>query len=231
MVDSTKEGLWAKLEPWIWTLVAVFFIRAFLVQSYVVPSGSMENTLLPGDFLLAAKFTYGLEIPYTGIKLLQLKKPRRGEVVVFKYPLAPVDYVKRVVAVAGDTVEIRDKVLYVNGVPQEEPYVIHTDSRVIPNDLGIPPPEFQRLWEERKLVENYSVRDNFGPVVVPEGCCFVMGDNRDASSDSRFWGPLPYKNLKGTPLIIFFSWDSNGPWWRVWERIRWRRLLRILIWS
>ncbi len=232
--EKKKKTAREQLEAWIWTLVAVFFIRAFLVQGYVVPSGSMEDTLLPGEFLMALKFTYGVEIPYTGIKFFQFKKPHRGETVIFKYPLANMDYVKRVVGLPGDTIVIKNKQLFINGKAWDTPKANHKDPNIIPPTMVVGENydqwEYQRLWEQRRFIDNRFVRDNFGPVVVPDSCVFVMGDNRDYSHDSRFWGPLPLKNLKGTPFIIYFSWDPTGPWWKLWERIRWTRLFHILLW-
>lgn len=224
-----------RLRSILWTLVILFFLRAFVVQAYVIPSESMLNTFLPGDFLLVAKFVYGIQIPYTTLKVLEFNKPDRGEVVVFNFPLdLRRDFVKRCVAVAGDTVVIRHKVLFVNGKAVDEPYVIHKDSTeyppLLPDSLLTPEAlkEYQRAWEQKRFARDPRVRDNFGPVVVPPGTIFVMGDNRDNSLDSRFFGPLPLTHVKGRPLIIYFSWDPHGPWWKVWERIRFHRLLRIV---
>ncbi len=231
---QADKSFWRRhTESIFWTLVVVLLLRAFVVQAYVIPSESMEQTLLPGDFLLVAKFVYGLQIPYTPYKILGFHRPGRGDVVVFNYPLnLRRDFVKRCVAVAGDTVEVRHKRLYVNGKPVQEPYVQHTDPREFPPvymemDDGMQR-RYQQAWEHRRFLEDPRVRDNFGPVVVPRGTIFVMGDNRDNSSDSRFWGPLPLNLVKGKPLIIYFSWDPHGPWWKLWERIRWRRMFRLL---
>ncbi len=229
-----KQG-GGRLRSILWTLVVLFFLRAFVVQAYVIPSESMLNTFLPGDFLLVAKFVYGLQIPYTTLKVLEVNPPERGEVVVFSFPLdLRRDFVKRCVAVAGDTVMIRHKVLYVNGKPVQEPYVIHGDTTeyppLLPDSLLTPEAQkqYQKAWEQKRFAREPRVRDNFGPVVVPPHTIFVMGDNRDNSMDSRFFGPLPLSHVKGRPLIIYFSWDPEGPWWKVWERIRWKRLLRIV---
>ena len=194
-------------------IAVIIFVRIFFIQSYLIPTGSMENTLLPGDFVIAAKFMYLFNHP----------EPHRGEVIVFKYPLSSYRiFIKRCIGLPGDTVKIVNKKLYLNGNPLKEPYVVHLDSRTIP---GLKIPDFQVKWEKRKFTEEEQVRDNFGPVVVPPGSVFVMGDNRDYSYDSRFWGPLPVKNIIGKPLLIFFSINTKG---RLWEKVRWNRLFKII---
>jgi len=192
----------------------VLVLRVIFVEAYVIPTSSMEKTLLIGDALLVNRFIYGIKIPIpvTGIQmpLLPGRDPQRGEIVVFKYPFENRDFVKRCVAVEGDTVEIIDKALYVNGVRIEEPYAWHLDGR---NFDGViyDMRRYQKIWERSQLGDTlgFYVRDNFGPVVVPEECIFVMGDNRDNSHDSRFWGPLHKKYLKGKPLFIYFSFDPG----------------------
>ena len=167
-----------------------FLIRTFIIQSFVIPSGSMENTLLVGDFLLANKFIYGVTIPGITHKLFSLRTPRRGEVVIFKYPLDPSqEYIKRVVGLPGDEITIRDKQVYVNGTLSINPHEIHTDTQIRPISLDI--------------------RDNFGPIKVPEHSYFVMGDNRDNSYDSRFWGYVPDTGIVGLAMIKFWSWDTK----------------------
>lgn len=215
MKKEKKSRFRREIEGWIWALVVALFLRYFVLQAYRIPSGSMEDTLLPGDFLLVFKPIYGIEIPYTQIKFFQFVKPSRGDIVIFRYPLDPSkDFVKRCIGLPGDTIEIKNKIVYVNGKKIFEPYAIHKDSRIIPPLMKVENEferkEFQRMWEERELIDEPKVRDNFGPVVVPEGSYFVLGDNRDNSSDSRFWGPVPEKYLKGIPLIIYFSWDSHA---------------------
>lgn len=215
MKKEKKSRIRREIEGWVWALVVALFLRYFVLQAYRIPSGSMEDTLLPGDFLLVFKPIYGIEIPYTEIKFFQFAKPSRGDIVIFRYPLDPSkDFVKRCIGLPGDTIEIRNKVVYVNGKKIFEPYATHKDTRIIPPLMEVKNEfeknEFQRMWVSRELLDEVKVRDNFGPVVVPEGNYFVLGDNRDNSSDSRFWGPLPEKYLKGIPLIIYFSWDSNS---------------------
>jgi len=214
------------------TLFGVLFfllvVRPFLLQAYHVPSGSMEVTLLPGDFLLVNKAAYGSRsphrVPFTELSLPSFHVPgydipQRGDVLVFEYPLDRTqEYVKRCVAVGGDTVEMRDKVLYVNGRRRAEPYARHVDPEVRR--------EHNRVFDTNKFTWqlDYIVteggadtvdwrynptRDNFGPLVVPQGKFFCLGDNRDTSSDSRFWGFVDREMIKGRPLILYFSWDRQ----------------------
>jgi len=179
-------------------LLLALFIRSFIVQAFKIPSGSMIPTLEIGDHILVNKFVYGVRVPYLGTLLLPVSKPRRGDVVVFIYPQdEDKDFIKRVVGVEGDTVEVRDKRLYVNGEAVPDPYARFADG------------------EDGRLV---AQRDNFGPFQVPAGYIFVMGDNRDRSYDSRFWGPVSLDKVKGKAFLIYWSWDGSGRWAR-WERI------------
>ena len=189
------------LAEWIKTaaisLAIVITFRGVVAQAYQIPSGSMERTLLIGDFLYINKMLYGSEIDlgFGGHRLFYyrfpaIRQPRPGDVIVFRYPPNPrQDFIKRCVAVAGQTIEIKDKVLYVDGVKRVEPFTHHEDPRVFPREL--------------------SARDNFGPYVVPAGHIFMMGDNRDNSLDSRFWGPLPLGNVKGKAIFLYWSWDGD----------------------
>ena len=208
--------------------IVFFLLRPFVVQAYHVPTGSMEKTIFIGDFLLVNKLAYGgvspHEIPFTDFELPHFRmpgydSPARGDIVVFEPPFeAPADYVKRCVAVGGDTVEMRDKVLYINHKPQNETYVHHADPRIRgqANRLfGVSNFSWQYdyLTGEKKeeLGGHYNpTRDNFGPLVVPEGKYFCLGDNRDLSSDSRFWGFVDRELIKGRPVLIHFSWDKKG---------------------
>jgi len=181
----------------LFSVLFVVTFRGVVAQAYQIPTGSMENTLLVGDYLFINKMLYGSEIDIgvQGHRLLYyrfpaFRKPAQGDIIVFRYPENPKqDFIKRCVAVAGQTVEIRDKVLYVDGVKQVEPYVVHIDPRILPREI--------------------SQRDNFGPYKVPSGDLFMMGDNRDNSHDSRFWGPLPIGLIKGKAAIRYFSWDGD----------------------
>jgi signal peptidase I len=153
----------------------------------------MKPTLLVGDHILVNRFIYGFRIPFTRIKFLELREPKRGEVIVFKYPEDPKkDFIKRVIAIGEDTVEIRSKKIYINNQPMQDPYGIHRDSIILPQEI--------------------SPRDNFGPVQVPPNSFFVMGDNRDSSYDSRFWGFVDSKAVEGKALIIYWSWNREKSW-------------------
>ncbi len=218
---SADEGSFGRVA-WEWTKsIAVAFvlfllIRTFLVQAFKIPTGSMEDTLLIGDFLLVNKAVYGAQVPGTGYRLPGFSEVDRRDIVVFLYPDPndeydpDPDYVKRVVGVPGDTLGMRDKVLYVNGEPQDEPFVHHVDG--VDDQYR---PEF--AWQRRYLApgvnpENYRPgRDNWGPIVVPSDSYFVMGDNRDNSADSRYWGFVPGEAVKGKPLVVYFSKSTANP--------------------
>lgn len=201
---------WLKREgpEWLrsgaYALILFFIIRTFFIQAFKIPSASMESTLIVGDFLLVNKLVYGPKIPLVDVHLPAIRDPERGDIVVFKYPLdKSLDFVKRCVAVGGDTVEMRDKVLYVNGDKVEEPYVQHIDQRVHSS--------LRDRSEGRIAPARFPLpRDNFGPIVVPEGKLFVLGDNRDNSRDSRYWGFVDRDLIEGTPLVIYFSWDREA---------------------
>jgi signal peptidase I len=189
------------VEAALWALALTLFLRAFVVQAFRIPSASMQDTLLIGDFLFVNKFEYGPKIPFTSIRLPGLHPPRRGEVIVFQFPQDPTkDFIKRCVATEGQTLEIRDKALSVDGQRLEEPYAIHSDPTVRP--------------------AGYDYRDNYGPFTVGEDQLFMMGDNRDNSNDSRYWGPLDMNLVKGRAMFIYWSWNGERHW------PRWTRILR-----
>ncbi len=185
-----KSKLREYAEAIITALILALIIRAYVVQAFKIPSGSMKPTLLVGDHILVLKFIYGTKLPFTDKRVLVFTEPKRGDIIVFRFPKdRSRDFIKRVIGVGGDVVEERNKVVYVNGKPLNEPYVQHTDNDIRPLSR--------------------DVRDNFGPVYVPEGKLFVMGDNRDQSYDSRYWGFVDIKDVKGKAFIIYWSWDSQ----------------------
>ncbi|MFH0784636.1 MAG: signal peptidase I [Pseudomonadota bacterium] len=192
-------------------VLLALFIRTFVVQAFKIPSGSMLPTLLIGDHLLVNKFIYGLRIPFSGKILIPYKNPKRGDVVVFRYPKdRSIDYIKRVIGTPGDTIEIRTKKLFVNGKQVSDPHA-HMSSPAVLNAASSP-------------------RDNFGPVLVPEGRIFVMGDNRDNSYDSRFWGFVNQQDILGRAFILYWSWDIEKPLLSLerFSSIRWGRLANII---
>lgn len=223
------------MKSWILVVLIVLVLRATFVEAMVVPSGSMANTLQTGDAILVNKFIYGIAIPGFGKKVIPGTMPRHGEIVAFRSPLANKNLVKRCIAVAGDTLEIINKVVFVNGKRRQEPYVQHRDERVFPG-ADAHSPLYQRSWRDRKFIANmndlFRFRDNFGPVVIPDDCIFAMGDNRDTSFDSRFWGPVPRELLLGKPIFVYLSIDIGEEAENLWELLRiwkWRgvRLDRI----
>ena len=212
-------------------LVLFLIIRTFLIEAFQIPSGSMERTLLAGDFLFVNKAVYGAQIPGTSARLPGFESPRRGDVIVFAYPKNPeLNYVKRVIGVPGDTVEMRGGEVRVNGEALKEAYV----QRVDPTH-DIYDPEFN--WQREYLVGGAAAarssyrptRDTWGPLVVPPGKYFVLGDNRDNSADSRYWGFVDQQAVKGRPLVVYFSYDREArdalPWL---TDIRWHRLGSII---
>jgi signal peptidase I len=206
-------------------------IRTFFVEAFKIPSGSMENTLQVGDFLLVNKLIYGAEIPFTHTRLPRLRNPKVGDVIVFEFPEDATKYlVKRCVGVPGDTLEMRDGTLIRNGAPIVERYVVHTEP-----DMDPAPEDFR--WQRDYLVRTAAAasgyhpsRNNWGPLVVPKGNYFALGDNRDNSLDSRYWGFVADSLLKGRPMVVYysyspdtvdsFSWLTHIRWSRLGERIR-----------
>ena len=198
-----KSGLRENIEAILVAIVLALFIRTFIIQAFKIPSGSMKETLKIGDHILVNKFIYGVKIPFSQTTIVPITNPKHGDIVVFKFPEDPKkDFIKRVIAVAGDVVEVRDKQVYVNRKLLNHDFGIHTDSYIFPSSV--------------------QPRDNFGPVVVPEKSIFVMGDNRDQSYDSRFWGFVDLKALKGKALMIYWSWDKEN------FGVRWNRIGHLL---
>lgn len=199
-------------------------VRTFLVDAFKIPTSSMENTLLVGDFLLVNKAVYGAEIPGTDVTLPALAEPHRGDVVVFHPPHEPrKNYVKRVVGLPGDTLEMRDKTVYLNGRPLDEPYARYIDRQgdAVHPDMN---------WQSNHLIarttrEYHPTRDNWGPIVVPDDGYFVLGDNRDNSEDSRYWGFVPRESIRGRPWFVYYSFDAHEHDRFAWIReVRWGRI-------
>ena len=191
-----KKPLWREYgEALLVALLLALVIRTFVVQAFKIPSESMLQTLLVGDHLLASKFSYGVKVPFTNYYVYKGSDPQRGEIIIFEYPNDPsVDYIKRIVGTPGDTIEVRNKQLFRNGEPVKESFVRFTEpDRIQP------------------------VRDNFGPVTVPADKYFVMGDNRDNSMDSRFWGFVDRSAIRAKAWRIYWSWGGLGD-------IRWDRI-------
>ncbi len=188
-----KSTLREYFESIVIAVILALFVRTWVVQAFKIPTGSMENNLLIGDHLLVNKFVFG---PATGPVergVLPMRDPRRGDVVVFKYPDEPDrDFIKRVIGVPGDTLELRSKKVFINGQPLEEPYV-----------------HFLEPAHDAQEITSFDVRERYGPVRVPDGQYFVMGDNRDNSQDSRYWGFLPRHYVKGRALMIYWSYESG----------------------
>lgn len=202
MVDI-KSKFREYAEAIVIAVLIAFFIRTFIIQAFKIPSGSMKPTLQIGDHILVTKFIYGVKIPIIRKTLVSIGEPKRGDMVVFIYPEdRSKDFVKRVIGIGGDNIEIRNKKIYLNGLPYNDNYGVYTDDMIIP---GAAQP-----------------RDNFGPVTVPPGSVFVMGDNRDQSYDSRFWGFVDLRDVLGKAFIIYWSWNNDE------HNVRWSRLGNLL---
>jgi signal peptidase I len=183
-------------ESVIIAVILALFIRTFVVQAFKIPTGSMENNLLIGDHLLVNKFIVGPTASSLERTLLPIRTIKRGDVIVFKYPEEPSrDFIKRIIGLPGETLELRDKRVSINGQPLDEPYVHFLE-----------PPGTSSEFRE---VTSYDVRERYGPVTVPPNQYFVMGDNRDNSQDSRYWGFLPRDYIKGKALVIYWSYDAG----------------------
>ncbi len=191
------------LEALLIAAVFLLFTNTFVIKTFFIPSGSMEDTLLVGDHLFVNRFIFGATLGDLEQKLLPLRAPRRGDIVVFRSPERPnIDLVKRLIGLPGDTIQVVNKQLFVNGKKVEDDgYVVHKDSRTFLN--------------RPYMSEQQRLRDNFGPVTVPAASYFCMGDNRDLSYDSRFWGTVPAHYLKGRAFLIYWSFGggtSDGTW-------------------
>jgi len=191
------------IEGILAAVLIALLITTFVIKMYKIPSRSMVPTLLVGDQLVVNKFIYGIKIPYFRNTILPITDPQRGDIIVFIYPKdRSLDFIKRVIGVNGDKIEIKDKKIFINGKLFTDNTGIYTDKMIYPGSL--------------------QPRDNFGPVTVPKGSLFVMGDNRDESLDSRFWGFVDLKDVQGKAFIIYWSWNPEE------RNIRWQRLGNLL---
>ncbi|HET9066464.1 MAG TPA: signal peptidase I [Gemmatimonadales bacterium] len=224
----------AKLIEWVkaivWTVVAWVLLTTFVVQAYRIPSPSMERTLMVGDVLFVNKFLYGAKLPLIDVRTPPFREPRRDDIVVFLSPIEDSMLVKRLIGTPGDTIEMRSGSLYRNGVALVEPWAQGTDPAA---HAG----ESTRLGMRQRQLPHYvgpnpdgylpDIHD-WGPLVVPEDSLWMMGDNRDQSRDSRFWGLVPRKNVRGTPVLIYYSWDPSSykplPFL---SAVRWSRLFTV----
>ncbi len=242
--SDVGSRVWREVVSWFWVILAFLFIEGTLVQARVIPSGSMERTVLVGDHLIVSRFGYDAGIPFTQYHVPLWRNPQRQQIIVFKAPLADQgfpDFIKRCTGVPGDHLKIVEGVVYVNGVRLNEPYANH-----MPGFAGSAVENFPARSSELPFSDNPGWGDELarrvvnGELVIPPGEYFMMGDNRDNSNDSRFWGFVPRENIIGTPLIIYMSIEAPDVVWEpghVGERfqtyleavihpreIRWRRL-------
>lgn len=203
-------------EALLIAIIFVNFARIFVFQAFKIPSGSMEDNLKIGDHIIVNKFIYGRKGDSPLAKLIPIREVRRGDVIVFRFPEDPhTDFVKRVVALPGETIAIRDKQVLIDGKPLDEPYVVFDDPTIYPAQFALPEP--------------YRSRDQFGPVVVPQGQYFAMGDNRDRSHDSRYWGFVPRALIKGKAFMVYWSFDGQPPPAGSSGMTRLRHLLHVLV--
>jgi len=196
-------------EAFIIAFIIALLIRTFLVQAFKIPSSSMEPTLLVGDHILVSKFIYGIRIPYIGKKFLTFHKPKRGDIIVFIYPEdKKKDFIKRVIATEGEEVQVKKGEIFINGAPIEDPWGVYRERSgpLIPSHFG--------------------PRDNYGPKVVPPNSLFVLGDNRDNSQDSRYWGFVDLSAVKGKAFIIYFSYHKRAT--SLLNKVRWNRFGKLL---
>jgi signal peptidase I len=196
MTEFKKSTLREYFESIVIAVILALFIRTFVVQAFKIPTGSMEENLLIGDHLLVNKFVLAATASRVERLLLPIGDLHRGEVIVFKYPVEPErDFIKRVIGLPGEALEVREKKVYINGKALDEPYAHYLQPAQTPS--------------EYHEVTSFDVRDRYGPVTVPPNHYFVMGDNRDNSQDSRYWGFLPRENIKGKALLIYWSYESE----------------------
>jgi signal peptidase I len=204
---KTKSKTREYIESLLVAVIIALFVRSIFIQAYKIPSGSMEPTLLVGDHLLVNRLSYVVKVPYFDNVIYTLGKPKRGDIIVFRYPEnIKIDFIKRVIATEGDTIEIKDKVIYINGIKMTDSWGHYQNTPPLPREI--------------------APKDNFGPYTVPKDAVFAMGDNRDNSADSRFWGPVRKEHLVGKALILYFSLNGNTK--DPFEFIRWSRIGQLI---
>ncbi|MEJ2217818.1 MAG: signal peptidase I [Gemmatimonadota bacterium] len=246
--DGDKKKRRNKTREWVKSgvtaVVLWLLIKTFVLQTFVITSGSMKNTLLVGDFLILSKVAYGPLVPFTELRLPGYNHPRRGDVAVFRPPHDPhLDVVKRIIGMPGDTLSMKNKQLYIDGVAVKEPYVRHTD---LQGDVGHPWMQWQcgktvRLSPDisgmyriapgtpHDTIGCHPTRDNWGPLVVPSGHVFMMGDNRDDSVDSRYWGYLDMRKLRGRAVVLYYSYNAESLEPFRWiTAVRWNRIGHVI---
>jgi signal peptidase I len=201
--SKTKSKIQEYIEAIIIAILIAVVIRTFVIQAYKIPSRSMVPTLLVGDHLLVNKFIYGVKIPYIRKTIIPITDPQRSDIIVFIYPNdRSKDFIKRVIGIGGDKIEIKNKKIFINDKEYSDTFGRYSDNVIYPGAL--------------------QPRDNYGPVNVPQGSLFVMGDNRDESADSRFWGFVDLKDVLGKAMVIYWSWDRED------QSLRWRRMGNLL---
>jgi signal peptidase I len=201
--EKTKSKVKEYVESIIIAILIAVFIRTFIICAYKIPSRSMVPTLLVGDHILVSKFIYGVKIPLLRRTIIPVREPKRGEIVVFIYPNdRSKDFIKRVIGLSGDKIEIKNKKIFINDKEYKDSFGIYSDNIIYPATM--------------------QPRDNFGPVTVPKDSIFFMGDNRDESLDSRFWGFVNLKDVEGKAFIIYWSWNRDE------HNLRWQRLGNLL---
>lgn len=238
---SAFRFMWEWFRSVAVALALFIVIRSFFVEAFKIPTGSMEGTLLVGDFLLVNKLVYGAEVPFTNVKLPALRSPTRGDIIVFQWPVDRTkNFVKRIVGLPGDTLQMLNGILVRNGIPQRESYALHTSPGSDVSDdefnwqqafllgahhpVGTSPRIPVGFPQLEPMPGYHPSRNNWGPLIVPEKNYFVLGDNRDNSLDSRYWGFVADSLVRGQPMVVYYSYDPDGAVKLDWlTRVRWKR--------
>ncbi|HEY8164661.1 MAG TPA: signal peptidase I [Gemmatimonadaceae bacterium] len=238
---SGLRFIWDWFRSVIVALALFLVIRSFFIEAFKIPTGSMEGTLLVGDFLLVNKLVYGAEVPFTGVKLPAIRAPRHGDIIVFQWPVDRTkNFVKRIVGLPGDVLEMRGGILFRNGIAQHESYASHTAPGAdvaddefrwqqayllaAHNPVAASPRKPVGIVGLNAILNYHPSRNNWGPLIVPEKNYFVLGDNRDNSLDSRYWGFVADSLVRGQPMVVYYSYDPSGAVKLDWlTRVRWKR--------